>query len=87
MPLSTSTPPRHRPRRGASCFGLFGAKERPTQAVLVNLDYIAEVKASLAGPGELDLFDATTAQWTSARKASFELILPAGGGQLVRIAQ
>jgi hypothetical protein len=67
--------------------GLFGATERPTHAVVVNLDYTAEVKASLAGPGELDLFDATTAQWTSAKKATFELILSPGGGKLVRIAR
>jgi hypothetical protein len=75
------TPPR------GFLFGVFGATARPTHAVLVNLDYTAEVKAALAGPGELDLFDATTAQWTSARKATFELILPPGGGKLVRIAQ
>jgi hypothetical protein len=54
--------------------------------VVVNLDYTAAVQASLAGPGELDLFDAATAQWTSARKTTFELILPPGGGKLVRIA-
>ena len=68
-------------------FGFFGATERPTHAVVVNLDYTTEVKAALAGPGELDLFDATTAQWTSAKKAGFELILPPGGGKLVRIAR
>ena len=67
--------------------GFFGATARPTHAVLVNLDYTTEVQASLAGPGELELFDATTAQWTSAKKATFELILPAGGGKLVRIAR
>lgn len=38
-------------------------------------------------PGELELFDATTAQWTSAKKAAMELILPPGGGRLVRIAR
>ncbi len=67
--------------------GFFGAAERPTHAVVVNLDYTAEVKASLAGPGQLDLFDATTARWTSAKKATVELVLPPGGGKLVRITR
>jgi len=67
--------------------GFFGAAERPTHAVVVNLDYTADVKASLAGPGELDLFDAATAQWTSAKKNVVELTLPPGGGKLVRIAR
>jgi hypothetical protein len=67
--------------------GFFGAAERPTHAVLVNLDYTAEVSTSLVGPGELELFDATTAQWISAKKAAIELILPSGGGKLVRVAQ
>ncbi len=65
--------------------GFFGATERPTHAVVVNLDYTTEVKALLAGPGELDLFDAATARWTSVKKAALELILPPGGGKLVRI--
>jgi hypothetical protein len=67
--------------------GFFGAVEKPTHAVVVNLDYTAEVSTSLVGPGELELFDATTAQWTSAKKAAIELILPPGGGKLVRVAR
>jgi hypothetical protein len=67
--------------------GFFGAMERPTHLVVVNLDYTAEASASLVGPGELDLFDAATAQWTSAQKAAIELILPPGAGQLVRITR
>ncbi len=67
-------------------FGFFGATEKPTQAIVVNLDYTAEVKASLAGLGELEVFDATTAQWGSAKKTPVELVLPPGGGRLVRIA-
>jgi hypothetical protein len=67
--------------------GFFGAMERPTHVVVVNLDYTAEVSAALVGPGELELFDATTAQWTSAKKAAMELILPPGGGRLVRITR
>ena len=67
--------------------GFFGAAKRPTHVVVVNLDYTAEVSPSLVGPSELELFDAATAQWTSANKAAIELILPPGGGILVRIAR
>jgi hypothetical protein len=67
--------------------GFFGAVERPTHAVVVNLDYTAEVSTSLVGPVELELFDATTAQWTSVKKAAIKLILSPGGGKLVRVAQ
>jgi len=67
--------------------GFFGAVEKSTHVVVVNLDYTAEVSTSLVGPGELELFDATTAQWTSAKKAAIELILPPGGGKLVRVAR
>jgi hypothetical protein len=67
--------------------GLFGATERPTHVVVVNLDYTAEASASLLGPGELQLFEVTTAQWDSAKKAAIELVLPPGGGRLVRMAR
>ena len=67
--------------------GFFGAVEKPTHAVVVNLDYTAEMSTSFVGPGELELFDTTTAQWTSAKKATIKLILPPGGGKLVRIAR
>ena len=67
--------------------GCFGVKEKPTHMVVVNLEYNAEVNASLVGPGELELFDAATAQWFSAKKIAIELILPPGGGKLVRIAR
>jgi hypothetical protein len=65
----------------------FGAKEKPTHAVVVNLDYTTKVNTSLVSPSELELFNATTAQWTNAKKAATELILPPGGGKLVRIAR
>lgn len=67
--------------------GFFGAAERPTHVVVVNLDYTAKVSASLVGPGELELFDATTAQWTSVNKAAAELILSPGAGKLMRVAR
>jgi hypothetical protein len=67
--------------------GFFGAEEKPTHAVVVNLDYTAKVNTSLVGPSELELFDATTAEWTNAKKVAIELILPPGGGKLVRVAR
>jgi hypothetical protein len=66
--------------------GLFGTAGEPTHAVIVNLDYAAQRSAALAGPGELELFDAATAQWTAAKKTAVELTLPPGGGKLVRLA-
>lgn len=67
--------------------GLFGTPDKPTHAVAVNLDYRTEVRPSLKGPGELDLFDAATGRWNSAKKATITLDLPPGGGALVRIAR
>jgi len=67
--------------------GSFGAEEQPSHVVVVNLDYTSEVRTSLAGPGELELFDAAATQWTSTKKAAIELILPPGGGKLVRVTR
>jgi len=67
--------------------GFFGAEEKPTRAVLVNLDYTAEVNARLVGPGPLECFDAASAQWPSAKEAAVTVTLPPGGGKLVRIAR
>ncbi len=67
--------------------GFFGAMDKPTHVVVVNLDYTAEVSASLTGPSELELLDTATGQWTSPKKGAIELILPPGGGRLVRITR
>ncbi len=67
--------------------GFFGATDKPTHVVAVNLDYTVAVSASLVGPGELELFDAGTAQWTPVGKTAVELSLPPGGGKLVRVAR
>ena len=85
---SSKSPPRGRGPAGPRGFLLccFGAKDKPTHAVVVNLDYTASVSASLIGPRELELFDAATAQWAPAKKAAIELPLPPGGGRLLRIA-
>ncbi len=67
--------------------GFFGADAKPTHVVVVNLDYTGQGSTSLVGPGELGLFDAADAQWTSAKRTAVELTLPPGGGKLVRVAQ
>jgi hypothetical protein len=67
--------------------GFFGATEKPTHVVVVNLDYTAGASTPLVGPGELELFDAVTGQWTSAKKTTIELTLQPGGGKLVQIAR
>jgi hypothetical protein len=67
--------------------GFFGAGQKPTHVVVVNLDYSAEASPSLVGPGKLELLDAATARWTSAKKTAIELTLPPGGGALARIAR
>ena len=67
--------------------GFFGTAQRPTHVVVVNLDYAAEVSASLDGPGELELFDAATAQWSPVKKSAVQLAVPPGGGKLVRMAR
>jgi hypothetical protein len=67
--------------------GVFGAAERPSHAVVVNLDYTAGASVSVVGPGVLEIFDAATSQWASPKKAALELTLPPGGGKLVRITQ
>jgi hypothetical protein len=80
-PMQSPTMPR------GFLLGFFGAADKPTHAVVVNLDYTADASTTLVGPGELELFDATTAHWTSANKATIELTLPPGGGKLVRVAR
>ena len=67
--------------------GFFGREEKPTHVVVVNLDYTAGATTSLVGPGELEPFGAVTAHWAAAKNATIELILPPGGGRLVRVAR
>ena len=66
--------------------GLFGNNDKPTHAVVVNLDYTTEVTAPLIGPATLEAFNAMTDQWTTAKKPAINLTLPPGGGKLIRIA-
>ena len=58
---------------------------QPTHCVVVNLDYKAEAKVGLTGPGKLEIYDALLGLWTKTSASRCELRLPKGGGTLVRI--
>ena len=63
----------------------FGNAEASSHAVVVNLDYKAERTVTLVGPAPLEIFDATTGQWSPVNAPRVELRLPGGGGKLVRL--
>ena len=65
--------------------GEFGAGAAGTHVVVVNLDYKAERTIGLVGPGDLEVFDASTSKWAPAGGPRAELRLPGGGGKLVRV--
>lgn len=73
------------PMRGL-ILGYFGAAEKPSHVVVVNLDYRSDVKTTLVGPGRLEAFDATTGTWSPVGGSRAELQLPGGGGKLLRLA-
>src|SRR5690606_25839820 len=53
--------------------GFFGAKEKPTHVVVVNLDYTAEAAATLVGPEKLEVFDALKNEWTATKNQQADL--------------
>jgi hypothetical protein len=71
--------------------GLFGpagkgdGPAKATHVLAVNLDYKAGAVASLVGPGNLDVFDATSGSWSSTGASRIEQNLPPGGGKLLRV--
>lgn len=70
--------------------GLFGPAKQAgvasaTHAVVVNLDYKSAATVRLRGPGRIEVFDATTGQWSQTNAGRVELKLPGGGGKLVRV--
>ncbi|MBM4084896.1 MAG: hypothetical protein FJ272_08920 [Planctomycetes bacterium] len=64
--------------------GYFGQPDKPTHVVVVNLDYKQTVATTLVGPRPLQVFDAATGKWSVVGSARAELLLPPGGGKLVR---
>jgi hypothetical protein len=67
--------------------GYFGAGEKPSHAMVVNLDYKVQTTVGLAGPGNLEVFDPKSGKWSAVGGTRLELHLPPGGGTLVRIAK
>jgi hypothetical protein len=65
--------------------GYFGKASKPSHVVVVNLDYKAEAVLTLAGPGNLELFDAAAGAWSPANSPRAELRLLPGGGRLLRV--
>jgi hypothetical protein len=65
--------------------GYFGKEEKPSHAVVVNLDYKSEAAITVSGPSDLESFDAKTAAWSSAGSKQLQLTLPSGGGKLIRV--
>ncbi len=53
--------------------------------LIVNLNYRAETSAIIAGPGPLELFDATNGTWSKQQGAETTLKLLPGGGTLARV--
>lgn len=72
------------PARGF-LLGTFGARDKPSHVVVVNLDYTTTVSPTLIGPGELEVFDARTSQWKPGRASEMEMSLLPGEGKLVRV--
>lgn len=62
-----------------------GRASLPTHALVVNLDYKSEASIRVTGPSRLELFDAATGRWSRAEGNHAELLLPGGGGMLVRV--
>ena len=77
-----------RPVKGA-LLGCFGPPKkgsvRETHVLVVNLDYQAEATLGLRGPGRLEVFNATTGQWSRVNNSRVSLDLPRGGGKFVRV--
>jgi hypothetical protein len=66
----------------------FGDSGKPTHVLVVNLDYTHNAKASVVGPGALEVFDPKTGAWKpSPHGARANMLLPPGGGKLLRLAK
>ncbi len=65
--------------------GKRGRLPAPTHVMVVNLDYQAEVVVGIRGPSRLELFEPATGRWSRANGKRADLLLPRGGGQLVRV--
>ena len=70
------------------CFGKPGSTGKPagpTHVLVVNLDYRNAVRTALTGPGPLEVFDLLRRAWKPTGGPRATLVLPPGGGVLVRV--
>lgn len=67
--------------------GYFGSGDRPSHVLVVNLDYKADAKTTVVGPGDMQTFDALSATWSAPAGNRVKLELPPGGGILLRLAK
>src|SRR5262249_27667512 len=65
--------------------GYFGAADKPTHVLVVNLDYQSPADVRLIGPGPLQKFSIAKAKWSHSVGSTVGLRLPPGGGHLVRL--
>ncbi len=65
--------------------GYFGKYSKPTHVLVVNLNYKSQVTTTIVGPDRLSLFDAIACKWTSADASRVVIMLPPGGGKLLRV--
>ena len=74
-------------RVAGALLGYFGpaGQTNASHVVVVNLDYKSETVLNLRGPGSLELFDATTGQWSPGGATRVSLRLAGGAGKLVRV--
>jgi hypothetical protein len=63
----------------------FGNSDATTHVLVVNLDYKLERTVTLSGPAPLEVFDATSGEWSPVGGPRAELRLASGGGKLVRL--
>ena len=84
-PISDIAFVKDKPTKGAM-IGVFGRSRHASHAVLVNLDYKAETTVTVAGPGNIEVFDADTGSWSAGGKGKVTLHLLPGGGKLIRTA-
>ena len=77
---------RPEPSKAGVLIGLFGApRGRATHAIVVNLDYRQSRQITVTGPKRIDVYHPGTDTWVRYRaSARIELLLPPGGGVLVR---
>jgi hypothetical protein len=86
-PISYNPPERVR----GILIGLFGPPAKrgraasPSHALIVNLDYRAEVTVGVKGPKRIQTFDAETGKWIKNGSRHIDLPLGPGAGKLLRL--